>query len=602
MTVTFGELRQWRGGVLVECAAGVAAQRRQIEAIGAALVASRGELAFWEGEAAAAAAVRHTVIEAALRTASQALAETSAALAEAAEQVTAIGRLVDVVDDVAQRHALVVTEAGLVVDVPLVVAWPDPESAQAFSLLRERARLELRDDVERLLARAAEVDDALLSALLAAADGPGDAGLFGLGASAFPGLWLSEAADNAGPLSPRVPALVPAELGGSAWSPWDRAAWWALLTPGEREQVLAERPDLVGATDGLPAWARDEANRSLLQGVERALSETELRLRPGPGLFLLPLVEQVALREVHRLVATKLASVRTVSDVLRQRDGRVRQLLLLDVSGRMAKAAVSTGDVDRAGHVAVYVGGLSTAVERDLRGYDRELGRLADQARTQSRRFGDRRDVAVVTWMGYEAPQWEDVAAPARSVLLAENARTGGRKLASFVNGLDASRASADTPHLTVLGHSYGSTTAGLALARTTTGVDDLAVFGSPGLGVDETRQLRLRSGGLYVLEAGNDLVADAGLFGRDPDALAGADVLSTASKTLPDGSRGLGSSGHSDYLTPGSTSAWNLAAVVAGTPQLLVRGGRCDKRSVPMDVSCLLFPTTAPLQPFARP
>lgn len=601
MTVSFGQLREWRGSAVGECAAGVSAQQRRLEALGAHVVASRRELATWQGQAAAAAAARHTALEAAVRDASVALAATAAALAEAAEQVAAIGRLIEVVDDVAQRHALVVTDDGVVVDLPVVIQWPDPDTAQAFSLVKERARLELRDDVERLLVRAAEVDDVLRGALATAAADALWAADPGAGSST-PGFPLAPTRQPAGPMTPSGLALVPEALGRPGWSAWDSAAWWALLTPGERERVLAESPERVGPTDGVPAWARDEANRILLQRAERSLSEVEMSLRPSPGRLLMPIAEQVALMALHGLVAAKLASVQAVKAVLGQRDGRRRQLLLLDISGRMAKTAVSTGDVDKAGHVAVYVGGLSTAVDRDLRGYDRDLGRLVDQAGKHSRSVGDRREVAAVTWMGYEAPQWSDVAEPARSVLLAESARTGAAKLSSFVNGLDASRASADTPHLTVLGHSYGSTTAGYALAGTTTGVDDLAVFGSPGLGVDDTRQLRLKPGSVHVLEAGNDIVADTGRFGRDPDTLEGADVLSAASKPLPDGSRGAGSAGHSDYLTPGSTSAWNLAAVVAGTPQLLVRGGRCEGRSVPADLSCLLFPTAAANPLLLRP
>ena len=117
--------------------------------------------------------------------------------------------------------------------------------------------------------------------------------------------------------------------------------------------------------------------------------------------------------------------------------------------------------------------------------------------------------------------------------------------------------------------------------------MDDLVAFGSPGLGVTDTGALRLAPGHLHVLETGDDVVADSARFGRDPDHLPGADLLSTSRATLPDGTTGRASGGHSQYLEPGSTSAWNIAAVAAGTPQLLVRGVPCGDRAVPTDISC---------------
>ena len=48
-------------------------------------------------------------------------------------------------------------------------------------------------------------------------------------------------------------------------SPEEAAAYWAALSPAERAAVIQQYPDVIGATDGLPAGARDEANRILLQ-------------------------------------------------------------------------------------------------------------------------------------------------------------------------------------------------------------------------------------------------------------------------------------------------------------------------------------------------
>jgi hypothetical protein len=92
-------------------------------------------------------------------------------------------------------------------------------------------------------------------------------------------------------------------------------------------------------------------------------------------------------------------------------------------------------------------------------------------------------------------------------------------------------------------------------------------VLGSPGLGADTSTELGLRARHVHVLEADDDPVADLGWFGRDPSGLPGVDRLSTEDVELPDGRPGRRSVGHSGYLVPGTTSQWNVAAVVAGAP-----------------------------------
>ncbi len=57
----------------------------------------------------------------------------------------------------------------------------------------------------------------------------------------------------AGP-TPSVPVADPAQA----------ADWWSGLTPAIRQEVIAGDPAAVGQLDGLPAWARDQANRRSL--------------------------------------------------------------------------------------------------------------------------------------------------------------------------------------------------------------------------------------------------------------------------------------------------------------------------------------------------
>ena len=70
--------------------------------------------------------------------------------------------------------------------------------------------------------------------------------------------------------------------------------------------------------------------------------------------------------------------------------------------------------------------------------------------------------VATVTWMGYDAPQINEVTDWPRSVGMPGLAMRGGEDLAGFLKGINASRL--QDPHLIALGHSYGSLTTGYAL------------------------------------------------------------------------------------------------------------------------------------------
>jgi hypothetical protein len=327
-----------------------------------------------------------------------------------------------------------------------------------------------------------------------------------------------------------------------------------------------------------PAWAIDHENRIRLDRAEVDLTAQVAALQSGPrtwrellggsaGGATIGTFGGGSRRVAYEEAVAKLGAVRATRQVLGQKDGRRRQLLAFDVSGRTARVAVAVGEVDRAEHIAVVVPGFTTTVERDLVGSDRLAADLADEARRAATLVGDRSDVAVVSWLGYDIPQTADTFRGSHSVVLQRSAEIGADALDAFLRGLPADR------HLTLVGHSYGSTTAGIAAARVGTPVDDLVVLGSPGIGVDRTADLGVPAARVHVLEADDDPVADLGWFGPDPDSMPGVDRLGTGAARLPDGTEGEAAIGHSRYLAPGTTSQWNVAAVVAGAP--LVRVGR---------------------------
>lgn len=320
--------------------------------------------------------------------------------------------------------------------------------------------------------------------------------------------------------------------------------WWDSLSAEEQNRIIVERPDWVGNLDGVPGTARDLANRNRLG-----------TLRKDPNLTA---EERGTLAEIDKALAA----------------GDDRQLLVVDFDGEHPKVALAIGNVDTADHVSVYVPGTGS-VTYDKPEAGNDLPTYVEQAewlKTETELVLEKADkanetVATVAWLGYEPPDWFDEAASAHY------ADDNAPKLASFINGLDSSR---DTdPHLTVLGHSYGSTLASEALQRGTA-ADDVVFMGSPGLETNPWQtlhattpsDLHMSEGHVFVEHADNDVVANLSRFGYAvPSSLPGFIDLSTNAESTPLGNRNE-STGHSEYSFINTSGLYNQAVVVAGLGQ----------------------------------
>jgi hypothetical protein len=338
--------------------------------------------------------------------------------------------------------------------------------------------------------------------------------------------------------------------------------WWDGLSSTQQLAMMLLRGDKIGSRDGIPAESRDLANRAQIPEVRSALEARLAELTDGQfggyNPYGAPSSEPAEAGEVR----DQLAALDSVERVL---DLGGRQLLLLDAdSGEQLHAAVAVGDVDTADHVAVFTPGFTTTVQDRLEGIDADMAALKARSERDSYRHGDGDSVATVSWLGYDAPQWDGIAFPSRSVASDDLARAGGEDLAQFYAGINDSR-SVD-PHLTALGHSYGSTTTGEALQHEGTGVDDAIIFGSPGLGTSDRGDLDVPENHLFRIEARRDPVADLAQFGIDPTWLDDVEGLS-AEETEIDGESYGESVGHSEYLGDGTTSQHNMAVTVAGMP-----------------------------------
>ncbi|WP_431918612.1 alpha/beta hydrolase [Micromonospora wenchangensis] len=337
--------------------------------------------------------------------------------------------------------------------------------------------------------------------------------------------------------------------------------WWNGLTPAQRRWLVLHEPARIGPRDGVPAAARDQANRLLLAGHrEVLLAERRAVSASGSG-------GRSGLRRIDRALAT----LDGLAGRLAATTGPRPYLLGLDPRGD-GRAIVALGNPDRARRVLTYVPGMTS----DLADVPGELGRAA---RVQDRctALAPGEETAAVLWLDYDAPDFlPEASSPAQ-------ARDAGPGLHRFQEGL---RATHDGPpaRQTVLGHSYGSLVVGSAARDHGLAADALAFVGSPGVGVDRAGALGLPPGQVWSSTAGDDVIR----LVEPPRDLAGRAVLATsplasaASLLRPDdhqlwfghdpsdpgfGGRTFpsGRGGHTGYWEPDNPALDGMARIVLG-------------------------------------
>lgn len=273
---------------------------------------------------------------------------------------------------------------------------------------------------------------------------------------------------------------------GAASDPADRAldrlpagacaqqvtAWWASLTRAEQRAIGYASPGSIGNLDGVPAPARDAANRVALA---RDLHELELLEEQG----LLTGEEEAALRNAR---AAEQA-MRRMADAVDPRtlEPVPVQLYVYDPAafGGDGRVALSIGDLATARNIAVTVPGFSIDAASAPGLADRAIN-VYEAARYD----GSAATTASMTWIGYDAPDNLLDGSDGYAVLGEHLARRGGERLADLIDGLRSSR-EGEPAHLTVIGHSYGSTATGHAATGDGLAADEIILVGSPGVGDD---------------------------------------------------------------------------------------------------------------------
>ena len=355
------------------------------------------------------------------------------------------------------------------------------------------------------------------------------------------------------------------------------AAWWAGLSETERDQLLAMRFDSLGQLRGLPAEVLDDANQRRIEvdqarfGATRADLDAQITQR-ADALGLDPADEG------------SLRADPSLADLLDQRQGVNRQLdnaaaagarvtdaralaagipddvyvLAYDPVGPGAQdglLAVAFGNPDLADNLAVTVPGVGTTLGNGFpNGQAAELRASMDAAAPSSRN-------ATIAWLGYDAPAWDlNVTSP-------DNGRAGGVSLVSDVDGYRAAaEAAGHDPHVTALGHSYGSVAVGYA-AMGGLAADDIAFLGSPGVGASSVDQLSPGAGHVWagatehdpiVQGTSGDWFTEDGSSTTPYDDAFGANQFGAASQENLAGA-------HSAYYADGSESLRNLGNIATG-------------------------------------
>jgi hypothetical protein len=351
--------------------------------------------------------------------------------------------------------------------------------------------------------------------------GDREAGLAGL----LPMLAASRLAAGVGP-----GAGGPARVGAT---PELVRQWWAALTSDERDRAVRAWPAELGALDGLPASVRSAANERRLDRDVAAL-QRQPSLTPDQRRWLGNCLE----------VRRQLAAARDA--------GGMAQLLVFDPTafGYQGRAAIAVGDLDTADNVAFLVPGLGS----DVLDSTASLTRTARRVETEADLVAPAETTATVAWLGYDAPGLAGGISD-------DAAEAGAELLADDVLAVQAARELA--PHLTVVAHSYGTTTAGLAVRDTQTGTDDLVLVGSPGAGVDHAADLEVPPGHVFVGANSRDPVSYADRFGADPAYESFGAVRFEAEAVGRSWHLSLGD--HTTYFDPHSESLANIAHVVTG-------------------------------------
>jgi Hydrolase N-terminal helical domain/Alpha/beta hydrolase len=383
------------------------------------------------------------------------------------------------------------------------------------------------------------------------------------------------------PPAPDRPTQIPAPN----TRPEDVKKWWNSLSEEQKDQLTAQHPPELGNLNGIDAVIRDAVNQALMSAdINRVEDIAKQRGVSAADVLASP--------EMYGLSATNVTRYR---NALQTRDGlnydrgpkgpNERPVMLwaydpLAFNG-WGKAAIAIGNPDYARNTAVIVPGTGSSVSQGWMSEHQGAINLYDQSLAADT---DHHYTSAIAWMGYETPHGFSDLRVSEPAL----ARIGGDLLAADVNGLWVTHNSLTPEHITVIGHSYGSTTVADAFARGNMHASDAVLIGCPGTDLAHSAaDFHLDGGHVYVGAASTDPVSwigegsgmpeewfkgklrkyglpipfDAGL-GRDPTGDGYGSIRFHAEVT---DSEDMDRQDHSHYYDMGSEALRSLTDIASG-------------------------------------
>lgn len=280
------------------------------------------------------------------------------------------------------------------------------------------------------------------------------------------------------------------------------APWWAALDEAQQQALIRAAPAVIGNLGGVAYAARDEANRRWLRtqlvDARAALAQAD---KP-PSVSEIPggYASAAAIAERLDRARARVAGLESIEASLEAPEGKAPRFLMSLTADAPPLAAVSIGDLDSADDITFAVPGMGTTT--------REMGdwtRPAQNIATVQDRVDPGRSHAVVSWVGYQTPPVPLVGG-GFEVMQTELAETGAAKLSDALGAVGAVRPAAE---LNLVAHSYGTTTASLALTREGVHADAFVTLGSAGLPPHIDQATDLHAGEVFAGQAQDVWVVD---------------------------------------------------------------------------------------------
>lgn len=334
-----------------------------------------------------------------------------------------------------------------------------------------------------------------------------------------------------------------------SWTPEEVSVWWKLLSDSEREALINRDPEKYGNLDGIDMASRAKANElalngyfdaagnripGLLEKAQKEYDEAKAAYEKGKDSFWGSQYSDDEGYERLLNAHNKLNDLKAIKEALDAKsdnslgDNSDISLISLEYGepGKNVLAALAIGDVDNAEYVATLVPGMTTNCRTSTALNLSYASNLRDAA---VKAGADRGNVATIAWLGYDAPP----ALPDPSVASTAQAEAGADTLRKFATGIHSWRSERGMDvHQSIIPHSYGSTTAGIAMRSIGKDVvDGFAYTGSPGAGVASVGTLGVDKDHVWVSAVPHhDAVQGVGTdgnFGLDPKTLKGIGHLS---------------------------------------------------------------------------